>query len=132
VKPWVRRFAGGFRHARLLVIFQKSNMNPEDPLDRLHRDLKLKRLNPLWAKLEIVLGLFAVGVALAVAVQLGARPEKEVPEWAWLGPVLLITFGGYLALAGHRSHLYQSNNRLATHLADLIRSHQPQKPEKPS
>ena len=26
-----------------------------------------------------------------------------------------------LAMAGHRSHLYQSNNRLAAHLADRIR-----------
>ena len=97
----------------------------EDPLDRLHRDLGLKRLNPLWAKLEILLGLFAVGAALVVAVQLAVRPEAEVPLWAWLGPVLLVTLGGYLALAGHRSHLYQSNNRLAAHLADLIRSQQP-------
>lgn len=104
---------------------------PEDPLDRLHRDLKLKPLNPVWAKVEILLGLFAVAAGLVAAVRLAARPEAEVPEWAWLGPVLLVTLGGYLALAGHRSHLYQSNNRLVAHLAELIRS-QPQKPEKPS
>ena len=54
------------------------------------------------------------------------------PEWSWLVPALLMTLGGYLALAGHRSHLYQSNNRLAAHLADLIRSQQPPQPEKPS
>lgn len=105
---------------------------PDDPLDRLHRDLNLKRLNPLWAKLEIVLGLFAVACGLVVGMKLAVRPEAEVPDWAWLGPALLIVLGGYLALAGHRSHLYQSNNRLAAHLAELIRSQQPQKPEKPS
>jgi len=37
--------------------------------------------------------------------------------------VILFALGGYLALAGHRSHLYQSNNRLAAYLAAQIRSH---------
>lgn len=94
---------------------------PDDALARLHRDLGLKRLNPLWAKLEILFGLVAVAAGLVAATKLAARPEA----WAWLGPVLLVALGGYLALAGHRSHLYQSNNRLAAHLADLIRSQQP-------
>ena len=102
-----------------------------DPLDRLHRDLGFKRLNILWAKLEVALGLFAVGCGLVAAVRLAARPETEVPEWAWLAPALLVALGGYLALAGHRSHLYQSNNRLAAHVAELIRSQQPPKPENP-
>ena len=105
---------------------------PDDPLDRLHRDLGLKRLNPLWAKAEILLGLFAVACGVVGGMKLAVLPEAQVPEWAWLGPVLLVTLGGYLALAGHRSHLYQSNNRLVAHLAELIRSQQPQKPEKPS
>ncbi len=105
---------------------------PEDPLDRLHRDLGLKRLNPLWAKVEIFFGLFTVAVGLVGGMKLAVLPEAQVPVWAWLGPVLLVTLGGYLALAGHRSHLYQSNNRLAAHLADLIRAQQPQKPEKSS
>jgi hypothetical protein len=102
--------------------------SPEDPLDQFHRDLDLKRLNPLWAKLEILLGLFAVACGLVGGMKLAAQPEAQVPDWAWLAPVLLITLGGYLALAGHRSHLYQSNNRLAAHLAELIRT-QPQKTE---
>jgi hypothetical protein len=106
-------------------------MTPEDPLDRLHRDLGFKRLNILWAKLEILLGLFAVGAGLVAAVRLAAQPEAAVAEWAWLGPILLVTFGGYLALAGHRSHLYQSNNRLVAHLAELVRSQQRPKPENP-
>jgi hypothetical protein len=97
---------------------------PEDPLTRLHRDLGLKPLNPLWAKVEILLGLFTVAIGLVVGMNLAVRPEAEVSFWAWLGPILLITLGGYLALAGHRSHLYQSNNRLAAHLADLIRAKQ--------
>jgi hypothetical protein len=101
-------------------------MPPADALARLHRDLGLKPLFAVWAKLEILLGLGAAAVGLVVAVRLAARPEAAVPEWAWLAPVLLIALGGYLALAGHRSHLYQSNNRLVAHLAELIRSqHQP-------
>ena len=103
-----------------------------DSLDRLHRDLELKRLNPLWAKGEILLGLFAVACGLVGGMKLAVQPDAAVPPWAWLGPVLLITLGGYLALAGHRSHLYQSNNRLAAYLAELISPQQPQKPEKPS
>jgi len=108
---------------------------PEDPLDRLHRDLGLKRLNVLWAKVEILFGLFVAACGLIGGMKLALVPalvpEAQVPPWAWLGPVLLVTLGGYLALAGHRSHLYQSNNRLAAHLADLIRSQPPPKPENP-
>lgn len=104
-------------------------MPADDPLDRLRRDLGLKRLNPLWAKLEILFGLFAAAVGLVGGMKLAVLPADQVPLWAWLGPVLLLVLGGYLALAGHRSHLYQSNNRLAAHLADLIRSHQQQKSE---
>ena len=96
---------------------------PDPSLDRLHRDLGLKRLNPLWAKLEIVLGLVAVGAGIVSAVHTAPHPDDLV--WAWFAPVALVALGGYLALAGHRSHLYQSNNRLAAHLAELIRSQQP-------
>jgi len=60
---------------------------------------------------------------MVAGMQLAVRPETEVLAWTWLGSVLLITLGEYLALAGHRSHLYQSNNRLAAHIADLIRKH---------
>ena len=107
-----------------------SATHPDDSLDRLHRDLGLKRLNPVWAKVEILLGLFAVAVGLVGAMKLATQPEDQVPPWAWLGPVLLVTLGCYLALAGHRSHLYQSNNRLAAHLADLIRTLTPPASEK--
>lgn len=100
-------------------------MTPEDRLDRLHRDLGLKRLNPLWAKFEIFFGLLVAAGGLVGAIHAGDQPRGRY------GPILLMTLGGYLALAGHRSHLYQSNNRLAAHLADLIRSQQPPQPENP-
>jgi hypothetical protein len=95
---------------------------PDDPLARLHHDLGLKPLRPLWAKLEILLGLTAAAVGLFAGMHLSHRPTGEVPPWAWVGPVALVALGGYLALAGHRSHLYQSNNRLTAYLAELTRS----------
>ena len=100
---------------------------PEDPLDRLHRDLGLKRLNPLWAKLEIVFGLAAAGGGLLLGVWLIRHPDGGDPLFG--AALALFVLGGYLAMAGHRSHLYQSNNRIAAHLADLIRQHPPRPPE---
>ncbi len=94
-----------------------------DPLSHLHRELGLKRLNPLWAKLEILFGLFAVGAGIVGTHAMNST--KDQPPWVWLLPVLAIALGGYLALAGHRSHLYQSNNRLVAYLADLIRQQPP-------
>ena len=89
---------------------------PDDPVARLLRETGLRPLNPLWAKLEIVLGLAAVGVGLLVMVRGPAAAEVLAAG------VLLFVLGGYLALAGHRSHLYQSNNRLAAYLAELVRT----------
>jgi hypothetical protein len=101
-------------------------MSLEDDLARLHADLNHQWLNPWWAKIEILLGLSAAGSGLLGGMVLSHRPESEVPEWAWLGPLSLFVLGGYLALAGHRSHLYLSNNRLAAYLAGLIRSSSPE------
>lgn len=97
---------------------------PDEALDRLHRDLGLKSLSPIWAKVEICLGLVAVAVGVFRGMGLAlqeAQPGHEVAFTTWAGMVALVVFGGYLALAGHRSHLYQSNNRLAAYLAELIR-----------
>ncbi len=96
----------------------------EESLERLERELGLKRLNPAWAKLEILLGLFALSIGILhgvrTAVQEGLA-RQDVSWTDWLGHAGLIVLGGYLALAGHRSHLYQSNNRLAAYLADRAR-----------
>lgn len=56
----------------------------------------------LWSKLEILLGLAAVGVGLMWVDEPGAL--------AWTAPAL-VTLGGYLALAGHRSHIYDAMTR---------------------
>lgn len=96
---------------------------PDSSLDRLHRDLGLKRLNPVWAKAELFFGLGAVGASVFGGLHL-AR-DAGTPGWVWVGLAAAFALGGYLALAGHRSHLYQSNNRLAAYLADLIRKTPP-------
>ena len=74
----------------------------------------------LWAKLEILLGLAAVGAGMMSGSYLMLN-YRDVEVWMWTGPVILFACGGYLALAGHRSHLYQSNNRLAAYLATVLR-----------
>jgi hypothetical protein len=89
----------------------------DDELTRLYAATGFRR-NPLWktwAKLELVLGLVAAAGGL-VAITDGSDTTITA---AGIG---LFVLGFYLALAGHRSHLYQSNNQLAAYLAELIRS----------
>lgn len=93
-----------------------------EELDALRRATGFRPLNKAWAKFEILFGLIAVGIGLVTALRLAKLLDAELPWWAWAGPVLLIAMGGYLALAGHRSHLYQSNVRLTAHLARRIRT----------
>ncbi len=79
--------------------------------DRLHEELGLGRLNPIWAKVEIFLGLLAATLGLTAVL----RPPDFVGELSvagYVGGVVLVVLGAYLAMAGHRSHLYQSQNRL--------------------
>ena len=82
----------------------------------------------LWAKLEIFLGLVALAAGVIGGARLAvieSREHTDVTWLAWAGNASLIVLGGYLALAGHRSHLYQSNNRIAAYLAELIRTTTP-------
>jgi hypothetical protein len=91
----------------------------EQALAELHARLGYKRLRPGWAKAEILLGLSAAGVGLLLGDWALARPQ---PEWGLAGGGLaLFVLGGYLALAGQRSHLYQSGNALAAYLAECVR-----------
>lgn len=73
--------------------------------------LGLKRLSPAWAKIEIVVGLSCATCGLRFLTGDGVA--------AWLGGLLCI-LGSYLAMAGHRSHLYQAMNRQNARLATLI------------
>lgn len=92
-----------------------------EELATLHELTGFRKLNRWWAKAEILLGLFAVAVGIVSALVLARRSESEVSVLAWAAPILLMTLGGYLALAGHRSHLYQSNLRLTSYLAFRFR-----------
>jgi hypothetical protein len=92
----------------------------EKALDRLHTELGYRRLNKFWAKLEIVFGLLAAGSGLLVGAWAVSRSPEPNIEYTGIGLILFI-LGGYLALAGSRSHLYQSNNRLAAYLAEIMR-----------
>ncbi len=84
-----------------------------------------KTLNPrfggTWAKIEIFLGLSANGVGLFSGIGLLSRPASDI-DWGLVACALaLFVLGGYLTLAGHRSHLYRSDNELAAHLTHEIR-----------
>jgi hypothetical protein len=62
-----------------------------------------------WAKLEIFLGLVGTGTGLFLGNWQVTRPSNEI-EWGVVTAALvLFVLGGYLTLAGHRSHLYRSN-----------------------
>jgi len=91
-----------------------------DVLAEMHAALGHTPLNRAWAKIEIVLGLAAAGAGLLLgdwAVSRNAVAENAAYAGAGL---LLFVFGGYLAMAGHRSHLYQSNNGLTAYLVRQI------------
>jgi hypothetical protein len=90
-------------------------------LSGLYSSLGYKPLNRVWAKVEILLGLGAAGAGLLLAEWGLLRPSSEVNlGWAAAGWVLFV-LGGYLAMAGHRSHLYQSANEQTAFLLEEIR-----------
>jgi hypothetical protein len=95
-------------------------MHQESPeLRELYTRLGLRRLSRTWAKLEILLGLAAAGAGLLCGIS--ALTQVSV-QWAFLGAGWsLFVLGSYLALAGHRSHLYQSSNELTAYLTAVIR-----------
>src|SRR4051794_28042415 len=89
-------------------------------LSRLREALGHRPLSRPWAKAEVLLGLLSAGLGLLLGDWALRPPDAAWPlAAAGLG---LFVLGGYLALAGHRSHLYQSNKELAAYLAEEIRS----------
>ena len=96
-------------------------MDKTEALSQLHTDLGLKRLSRVWAKLEILLGLLGVGTGGFLGIWALLKVDEP---WSYvMGGLGLFVFGEYLALAGNRSHLYQSNHELTAYLAEAIRSH---------
>ena len=87
----------------------------------VHARLGYKRLSRGLARLEIFFGLGAAGLGVFLGVWAASRPAVAL-DWA-AAAWLLFVLGGYLALAGHRSHLYQSlNDQTAVLLDELRRS----------
>jgi hypothetical protein len=95
-------------------------MNQKENRASLHAALGHKPLNRHWAKLEIWLGLMAAGSGLFLGFWTITRTHGE-GDWTFaVAGLSLFVLGSYLAMAGHRSHLYQSNNELTAYLAGEI------------
>jgi hypothetical protein len=93
--------------------------------DRFYEELGRARLRPAWAKAEILLGLAAVSAGHLCGVY--AIVHLAGPTfWTMVTASLLLqSLGGYLALAGHRSHVYQSQNKSIIWLAMQTRQRDP-------
>lgn len=93
----------------------------QQALSCLLAELGYKPLSRTWAKMEILLGLAAAGLGLLLGDGAVSRPAGEI-EWGLAAAALvLFVLGSYLALAGHRSHLYQSSNERTAFLIAEIR-----------
>lgn len=82
-------------------------MSREALTAEVHRRLGYQRLNRTRAKAELFLGLMAGGIGLFLG-----QYAVTWPSLAWdlvAAGLSLFVLGGYLTLAGHRSHLYQSS-----------------------
>lgn len=94
-------------------------MDTKQAQTRLQAALGHRPLNRRWAKWEILLGLLAA--AFGGFLGCGRVPGFTEASWLTLAPALmLVVLGIYLAMAGHRSHLYQSSNELTAYLAELV------------
>jgi hypothetical protein len=81
---------------------------------------ELVLLDGAWAKAEILLGLLAAGGGLLLGFWQVAGDKTEIKWGLVFGGLGLFVFGGYLASAGSRSHLYRWNNRNTVTLIDEI------------
>ena len=74
-----------------------------------------------WAKTEILLGLLSTAAGLLIGTTQGIGVHAEGNWLVTAASLALFILGGYLAMAGHRSHLYRWNNRNTVILIDEIR-----------
>src|SRR5947209_2018443 len=81
-----------------------------------------------WAKVEIFLGLAAAGAGLLLGSRTVARPLHEVSWGQVAAGLALFVLGGYLTLAGHRSHLYRSILQTQASLVEEIHRQRPPEP----
>ena len=83
----------------------------ESWVQRAYAGMGLKPLSAVWAKCEIILGLGAAAAGIRLLAGEGLL--------AAAGGALFV-LGGYIALAGSRSHLYQSQNRQTAYLLQIL------------
>lgn len=77
--------------------------SPEElRVDAVYRALGRQRPSLAWAKAELALGLIAIAIAALFA------SSGDVLTWL---ACPLVALGGYLTLAGHRTHLYDAMTR---------------------
>ena len=92
-------------------------MTPDVLREELHRRLGYRKLSRGWAKVEIFLGLLAAGTGML----LGGYSLSNLVWEQIAASLTLFVLGGYLALAGNRSHLYQSAGEQLALLVEEIR-----------
>jgi hypothetical protein len=102
-------------------------------LNRLYDDLGFQPLSHWWGRVEMVLGLFGMAagtfgmilisteILRQTAYQPLVKEDFSFPYLPMIGSFMLFILGGYLTLAGHRRHVYESADRLTAYLADMIR-----------
>src|SRR5437764_151693 len=106
----------------------------EAALDQLYRDVGFRPLSHWWGRVEMMLGLLAMAagtfgmiliapdVVRSLSFQSRAPVEFEFPYAYLIGSFGLFVLGAYMAMSGHRRHLYESADKLTAYLADVIRS----------
>jgi hypothetical protein len=77
------------------------------------------------AKVEIFVGLAAAGAGILLGDWVMGHPTAEIDWGLAAGALGLFVLGGYLTLAGHRSHIYRSNIELETRLVERFSSNAP-------
>jgi hypothetical protein len=96
-------------------------MFTEDTLADVQSSLRDPSLRPIiWPKLEIILGLAAAFFGLVVGIPGATHGGERVAVGC-----CLFVLGCYLALAGHRSHLYIFQVRTTALLLQEIRARTP-------
>lgn len=90
----------------------------DEAWQEIRQDLGYTQLNKIWARIEVFFGLFAMALGIAWIV--------NENQWIAFSPfngtgIALFILGGYLALAGHRSHIYQSMNQQTAYLLTKLR-----------
>jgi hypothetical protein len=100
---------------------RNSNEDLNAEHERLLREAGLRPLSPTWAKLEILIGLAAAAIGLLCGVR-GVQDLAAAGAWPLIAASVLVqTLGGYLALAGQRSHLTSPTRQRGTNVVSRIR-----------